>query len=60
MPFAPSELTPEAKEVDHIVLRCLMKKKEERYQNAEELQTKQYSRGKIRVKGAKKERKNVL
>lgn len=38
MPAAPSELNPEAKEVDRIVLRCLMKKKEGRYQNAEELQ----------------------
>jgi formylglycine-generating enzyme required for sulfatase activity len=38
MPAAPSELNHEAKEVDHIVLRCLMKHKEERYQSAEELQ----------------------
>ncbi len=38
MPAAPSELNPEAKEVEHIVLRCLKKNKEERYQSAEQLQ----------------------
>lgn len=37
-PVAPSELNPESREVEHVVLRCLSKNKEERYQSVEKLQ----------------------
>jgi len=37
-PAAPSSLNPEAREVEHIVLKCIAKKKEDRYQIVEELQ----------------------
>lgn len=39
-PIPPSKSNPEAWEVELIVLRCLSKKKEDRYQNVEELQEK--------------------
>lgn len=37
-PVSPSKLNPRAKEVEHIVLKCLSKNKEERYQSVGELQ----------------------
>ena len=37
-PVPPSSISPEAKIVDHIILKCLAKKKENRYQNVRELQ----------------------
>ncbi|NJF25679.1 DUF2341 domain-containing protein [Thermococcus sp. Bubb.Bath] len=37
-PVPPSEINPEAKDVEHIILTCLQKDREERYQSAAELQ----------------------
>jgi S-layer protein (TIGR01567 family) len=37
-PVLPSSLNPEAQEVEHIVLTCIAKRKEDRYQSAGELQ----------------------
>ena len=37
-PEAPSTINPDAENVDHIILKCLEKKKEERYQSIKELQ----------------------
>jgi len=37
-PVKPSEINPEAKEVEDIILKCLEKDKEKRYQSVEELQ----------------------
>jgi formylglycine-generating enzyme required for sulfatase activity/serine/threonine protein kinase len=37
-PVPPISLNPEAKDVNDIILKCLRKKKEKRYQHAEELQ----------------------
>ena len=37
-PVRPSEINPEAKEVEDIILKCLEKDKERRYQSVEELQ----------------------
>ena len=37
-PVRPSEINPEAKEVEDIILKCLEKDKEKRYQSVEELQ----------------------
>lgn len=38
-PAPPSELNPEAKILEPIILKCLVKKKEDRYQNVGELQS---------------------
>ena len=37
-PRAPSSVNPGAESVDHIILKCLAKKKEDRYQRVEDLQ----------------------
>ncbi|AMQ19625.1 serine/threonine-protein kinase [Thermococcus peptonophilus] len=37
-PVPPSHLNPEAKPLEHVVMKCLAKKKEERYGSVEELQ----------------------
>ena len=37
-PDLPSEINPEAKDVEPIIIKCLKKKKEDRYQTAAELQ----------------------
>jgi len=37
-PVSPSEINPEAKEVEHIIMKCLEKEKEKRYQSVIELQ----------------------
>ncbi len=37
-PIPPGELNPEAKDVEHVILTCLRKDKEERYQSVAELQ----------------------
>jgi eukaryotic-like serine/threonine-protein kinase len=36
-PTIPSEMNPKAKEVDHIIMKCLNKNKEERYSSMKEL-----------------------
>lgn len=37
-PVKPSEINPEAKEVEEIIMKCLRKDKKERYQSVKELQ----------------------
>ena len=49
-PAPPSELNPEAKIVEMILLKCLEKKKEDRYQNVGELQSDLASALKIQLK----------
>ncbi|MDI6885475.1 MAG: serine/threonine-protein kinase, partial [archaeon] len=36
-PVAPSEINPDSKCVEHIIMKCLCKRKEERYQSVDEL-----------------------
>lgn len=38
-PGLPSEVNPEAKAVEHIILKCLQKNKDDRYSNVNELQS---------------------
>jgi len=49
-PALPSELNPEAKIIEPIILKCLEKKKEDRYQNVGELQSDLASALKIQLK----------
>ena len=37
-PDLPSEINPEAKDVEPVIMKCLQKRKEDRYQSAAELQ----------------------